>query len=140
VISLIAAPSLAWAIVVTNTNNGGPGSLRQAILDARANAGADVITFDPAVFPATINLTSVLPTLNSPGDTIDGAGQVNLNGAGIKVDGNGVACNLQCHGIRIFAGGITINGLKIQNFRGNGIRVQPDPQNPSGPSGRLPES
>jgi predicted outer membrane repeat protein len=32
-------------LVVTNTNDSGPGSLRQAILDANANAGYDLIIF-----------------------------------------------------------------------------------------------
>jgi hypothetical protein len=42
---------------VSNTNDAGAGSLRQAVLDANANAGADTITFDPSV-TGTITLTS----------------------------------------------------------------------------------
>src|SRR5262245_42130432 len=33
------------ALLVTNTDDGGPGSLRQAILDANANLGPDTIRF-----------------------------------------------------------------------------------------------
>src|SRR5262249_56486896 len=59
---------------VTNTSDSGPGSLRQAILDANISPGADVITFDPAAFstPSTIRLLSSLPdvtgdlTINGP--------------------------------------------------------------------------
>ncbi|HEX7773202.1 MAG TPA: hypothetical protein VF435_12325 [Pyrinomonadaceae bacterium] len=36
----------ATTFVVTNANDSGPGSLRQAILDANANPGADVINFN----------------------------------------------------------------------------------------------
>jgi len=47
---------------VTNTNDSGAGSLRQAILDANASAGADVIVFDAGV-TGTITLASDLPTI-----------------------------------------------------------------------------
>ena len=40
---------------VTNTNDSGAGSLRQAILDANTNAGADTITFAIGTGPQTIS-------------------------------------------------------------------------------------
>lgn len=40
-----ALPLSATTFTVTNTNDSGPGSLRQAILDANAAAGADTIVF-----------------------------------------------------------------------------------------------
>jgi uncharacterized repeat protein (TIGR01451 family) len=55
---------------VTNTNDNGPGSLRQAILDANANAGHDTIDFG---ITGTIVLADALPaidddlTINGPG-------------------------------------------------------------------------
>jgi len=42
-------------ITVTNTNDGGPGSLRQALADAN---NGDTIDFDPALKGQTISLTS----------------------------------------------------------------------------------
>lgn len=48
---------------VSNTNDSGPGSLRQAITDANNNPGADVIDFSVA---GTVNLLSGLPTINQP--------------------------------------------------------------------------
>src|SRR5205085_5761737 len=50
---------------VVNLNDAGAGSLRDAITQANAAAGADVITFSPAIFnvPRTINLLTVLPTV-----------------------------------------------------------------------------
>ena len=48
----VAAAGLTWTtsasaltFTVANTNDAGPGSLRQAVLDANASAGADVIDF-----------------------------------------------------------------------------------------------
>ncbi|MFO0181181.1 MAG: DUF4347 domain-containing protein, partial [bacterium] len=49
---------------VTNTNDSGTGSLRQAILDANANAGADIITFNiTGSGTQVINVATVLPTI-----------------------------------------------------------------------------
>jgi hypothetical protein len=61
------ATAVFITFTVTNTNNSGAGSLRQAILDANANAGADVITFN--ISPGgvqTIAPTSALPTISGP--------------------------------------------------------------------------
>ena len=66
--------TLLSMFTVSNTDDSGAGSLRQAILDANASAGADVINFDPAAFatPSTIRLLSSLPdvtgdlTINGP--------------------------------------------------------------------------
>ena len=38
-------PAEAATFTVTNTNDSGPGSLRQAVLDANANPGADEVVF-----------------------------------------------------------------------------------------------
>src|SRR5437899_10319590 len=47
---------------VTNANDSGPGSLRQAILDTNASPTIDTISFDQNFFatPRTVNLTSEL--------------------------------------------------------------------------------
>src|SRR5262249_45639488 len=47
-------------LVVSNTNDAGAGSLRQAILDTNLAGTIDTITFDPTVFNTakTISLTS----------------------------------------------------------------------------------
>jgi len=56
---------------VTNLNDSGSGSLRQAILDANTTSGDDLITFDTLLSGATINLTSD-ELFISDGLTIDG--------------------------------------------------------------------
>lgn len=50
-------PAMAATFPVSNLTDAGPGSLRQAILDANAAAGADVITFQ-AGLTGTITLTT----------------------------------------------------------------------------------
>lgn len=56
----IPSPAEAVSLVVTNTNDAGPGSLRQAILDANTIPGADEITF---TITGTIRPASQLPTV-----------------------------------------------------------------------------
>src|SRR5262245_6681149 len=51
-------------MAVLNTADSGPGSLRQAILDANDTDGDDVITFDTGV-AGTIELGSALPRFGS---------------------------------------------------------------------------
>jgi hypothetical protein len=70
-------------MMVVNTDDGGAGSLRQAITDANDNPGADIIEFAPQV-KGTIGLTSgelVIDdelTINGPGQgklTVSGRGE-----------------------------------------------------------------
>jgi len=117
--------SSAANILVTTLADSGAGSLRQAILDANASASADVITFDPAVFPpppaapGVILVGSALPTLLGTGDTIDGTG------AGVVIDGTWLPASTV--GLRIRRSNETIRALTIQNFPGDGIRVETTP-------------
>jgi hypothetical protein len=69
VVCATAMGASAATFTVTNTADSGPGSLRQAILDANAAAGPDTVVFDPAVFnaPQTITLASTL-TINGADD------------------------------------------------------------------------
>jgi Calx-beta domain/Bacterial Ig-like domain len=66
---------------VTNINDAGAGSFRQAITDANTAATNDNIVFDAAgVFatPQTINLLTVLPAISNGDLTITGTGAGNL--------------------------------------------------------------
>src|SRR5262245_61519176 len=63
--------SVPSTFTVENLADGGPGSLRQAVLDANANPGADLIVFAPSTSGGTIALTG--GELSVTGDlTIDG--------------------------------------------------------------------
>ena len=66
-VGLFATPASAAVFPVINTNDSGAGSFRQALLDANAALGADVITFNiPGAGVHTITLTSLLPNITSP--------------------------------------------------------------------------
>lgn len=78
----IASASAATFNVV-NLNDAGPGSLRQAVLDANASAGADTITFQ-ASLAGTILLTTGQITIAET-LTIAGPGQAVLSVSGSNV-------------------------------------------------------
>ena len=67
-ISRSTTASAAMAtFTVTNTNDSGAGSLRQAILDANAQAGTDTISFNiPGGGVHTIAPATPLPTITDP--------------------------------------------------------------------------
>ncbi len=131
-LSLLAASSLAAAtFTVTNTNDSGAGSLRQAILDANANAGADTIAFNiPGGGVQTITPATDLPQITD-GVTIDGYTQ-----PGSSVNTDPIATNavltilldgipgINDNGLSVgaSAGGTTIRGLAFIRW-GRGIEL-----------------
>jgi len=111
--------------VVTNTNDSGPGSLRQAILNADLSNSAppDTIEFAiPGVGPFLVSPLSALPAITHP-TIIDGYTQpgasVNTLTEGdnamilIRLDGASAGFPV---GLAIEAGGSTVRGLSITNF------------------------
>lgn len=114
---------------VSNTSDGTvtgagqlPGSLRQAIFDANALSGADVIDFDTTTFntPATITLTTGELSITGA-VTIDAtlAEGVTVNGAGSS----------RVFNINVGSGSVTIDtvnitGGKVTEENGGGILVQ----------------
>src|SRR5438552_4756755 len=75
----VAPPRPASTFVVSNTNDSGPGSLRQAITDANANPGTDLVTFNIGSGLQTIAPTSLLPDITDP-VVIDGTTQPGYSG------------------------------------------------------------
>ncbi len=62
-----AGASLANTYTVTSTADSGAGTLRQAILDANANPGADTIAFNIVGSGVqTIVVASALPAISEP--------------------------------------------------------------------------
>jgi hypothetical protein len=110
--------------LVTNVGDTGPGSLRQAILDANANAGQDTISFAiPASAGNTINVPSALPTISDP-IIIDGTTEASGAAAGQPlIILNGAGAVLGTDGLDLTAGDNSIIGLAIEKFSGAGIRI-----------------
>lgn len=111
---IMAFVSRAANFQVTNANNAGPGSLRQAILDANAaTAGPHTITF---TISGIINLASPLPAITKPGITIDGGGTVI-----ISANVNDVVRDIFT--LNTGANNTTLKGMTLQNTGSNMITV-----------------
>ena len=114
--------------VVTNTNDSGPGSLRQAIIDANASPDPSAIAFDiPGAGPHTISPLTRFPSItartyidgytqpgavpnsNPPGTGGDAILEVELDGSLLPVDPTNYALWLQ-------ADSCVVRGLAINRF------------------------
>jgi uncharacterized repeat protein (TIGR01451 family) len=116
----------AATFTVTNTNDSGAGSLRQAILDANAAPGPDIVDFASGV-TGTITLTT--GELLITGDltiTGPGAGQLTISGGGasrvfsvdpgvtVTISALTVANGSECCGGGIFNGGtLTVSNSTV---------------------------
>jgi len=105
--------------IVMNTNNDGPGSLRQALAAVRAG---ETIYFDQKVFDltasdaaTTINVKSMLPPLDKGGVTIDAQDR--------RVTVNGSAAG-STDGLVIASNGNAVMGLTVLGFTGSGIGIR----------------
>jgi len=111
--------TLLAAFVVTDAGDSGPGTLRQAILDANAAAGADTITFD---LPGEGAVRSIRPLSALPEIT----GQTTLDATtqpGVAVELDGSAAGAGANGLTVSGHDSVIRGLVINRFSGHGVAV-----------------
>ena len=118
--SISANPTATW--LVTNPGDSGPGTLRDALLNA---SDGDTITFEAGTFPpgtpVTISVLSVLPSITQNSLIID------ASNAGVIIDGTNAPGGT--NGLIMDGDGNTIRGLTIQNFSSNGIFISPGASN-----------
>ena len=120
------APKVTSTILVTNTDDAGAGSLREAILQANSTLGLDRIEFDiPGSGPHTIRPLTPLHVV-SESVTIDGQSEPDFDGSPVVVlDGTDVVGipGLIERGIDTEASECVIRGLNVGNFAGPAIEV-----------------
>ncbi len=108
---VLSAPALAGTFTVTNLNDSGAGSLREAMSLANSNTDVSQINFGVT---GTISVVTELPRVLSP-ITINGGNNITLDG------GNGtrifrVGSAIQLSGTNLL-GDLTLDGLTVQNAR-----------------------
>jgi hypothetical protein len=124
----VAAASAA-TFTVTNANDSGAGSLRQAILSVNAAPTVShTINFNIGTGLKTINLASPLPAIATTADvTIDGTTQggfvnvplIELNGASAGAAADGLYFNNSAGALGV----VTVKSLIVNRFAKNGIRA-----------------
>jgi parallel beta-helix repeat protein len=121
-----------FVFTVTNINDSGTGSLRQAILDANSMGGGTIAFNIPGTGVHTISPLTALPIITQT-VTIDGYTQsgammnsnpptMGLNTA-LRIELSGVNSGSNFSGLVINAPNCTVRGLVINRFVGDGIRV-----------------
>jgi len=121
------AVAAANTFTVTNTNDSGNGSLRQAITDANNHAGADVIDFNISGAGVHTITPASQPPFITDKVTIDGTTQpgyadkplIEISGATVHNSGGGNALVIQSGG-----DGSTIRALAVNNGWGSAILLQ----------------
>jgi hypothetical protein len=148
ILGFIGLPIFAATFTVSNTNDSGAGSLRQAILDANGHPGADTIAFDiPGAGVHTITPTTSLPAVVDQ-VLIDGYSQtgsventavigtnavleIEIDGTtagGIGIDLNGPATSgsvVQGLVVNRFSTGIEVDNSNDVVVRGNFLGTDP---------------
>jgi len=115
----ISSPGAVFT--VTNTNDSGAGSFRQAIIDSNNAAGSDTIAFNIAGSGIrTITPLSSLPSVTET-SIIDGTTQPGFTGVPL-IEINGASAG-NSNGLVVDANGATVKGFVINRFQSAGILI-----------------
>src|SRR2546423_6271223 len=121
-LSALSTPGFGASWLVTNTNDAGPGSLRDVLAAANVTPGTNNVGFAIAgVGPFTVFIQSALPA-SSNALVLDATTQPGFAGQPVIVlDGSAAGAGVD--GLQILGGNSSVRGLVIQNFGGAGIRL-----------------
>ena len=117
----LEARQVLASFIVTNTNDSGSGSLRNAIIDSNHTPGIDSIVFSIANAIKSIDLTSALPTIVDK-VIIDATTQPGYLGIPL-VELRGSLLTNGENGLTIQAGDSVVRGLAINSFPADGILI-----------------
>lgn len=119
----IVPPAAPTTYTVTSAADAGPGSLRQAILDANFNAGTDTIAFNIPGPTLQITPVTTLPDITDP-VTLDATTQPGYAGKPVvELDGGG-PLPPGTNGLVLRAGSSVVRGLAIHRFSGSGVLIE----------------
>jgi len=113
----LAEPVAAAEFVVSNTNDNGAGSFREAVTLANNTAGADTITFDPAFFNVAREIQIVARIDITESVSIQGPGRTLLT---LVTALGGYS---QFEQIRVSAGTVSFEGLAMRSGAGDTVRL-----------------
>ena len=130
VTSFAVTPPVGTTYTVTNTSNSGAGSLRQAITDANAHAGADTIWFNiSGTGVHTIKPATALPSITGPvilDATTDDSFAANGNKPAIELNGTSAGANVV--GLNLVANMLEqrLAGLAVEAEDEDFLAVEPE--------------
>lgn len=111
-------PDADLSTLVSNSNDSGPGSLRQAICNAAARPGPDMITFASNLSGGVVRLTSAQLDINDPSGAVTITATNLPSGLAVSGEGSFRVFNVAAGSIAILDSIIVTNGNSFSEFGG----------------------
>lgn len=106
---------------VTTSADGGPGSLRQALLNANASPGADAVAFSIGTGPVTLAPLTPLPII-AEALTLDATTQPGYSGWPL-IELSGALAGIGAVGLDVAGGDTVVRGVVLNRFEHGGLQI-----------------